>query len=269
MGWRDRSAGHAILEEADFAALQDLPKSVAFQVRLFERKKKRVWFIGTRNNLRKWEKNDDPFSEFAPLGSAKFIKKARESATSFYEAFDELCAFEKETFGKGFSIFGPSKSVGELSLGLQIAKLLGKRVFTFIDDDDPLRAMLACIADPEGLVRIRCHKPPFHLLFERGTTTVANMITDEDIQSHSTHNQEGHILPPIDLRPYFERISQIPNVVVGERPADYAGWQKQLVSQELNAFVGYEIAEADSVVPSYRGLKLLAQRAANGKTKIF
>jgi hypothetical protein len=270
MGWRDRSAGHAVLEDADFTALQDLPKPVAFQVRLFQRKKQKVWFIGTRSNVTKWEKDDDPFSEFAPSGSAKFVKLAMESAASFCRAFDELCAFEKEAFDPEFMSFGPSKKVGELSLGLQIASLLGKRVYTFIDDDDPMQAILACTAEPDRIARIRCDKSGIHFLFDDRTTTVSRMTNFGNIPPIKVTYPEGHTPPPVvDMAPVLERLARISGVKKGKQPADYFGWNKQLVSQELNVFVDAEIAEPDTVVPSYTGMKLLAQRAAGGKVKVF
>lgn len=264
MGWRDRSAGHAVLEDANFTALQELPKPVAFQVRLFQRKKQKVWFIGTRSNVTKWGQDDDPFSEFAPSGSAKFVKLAMASAASFCRAFDELFAIEKEVL---HPVFGPSKKVGELSLGLQIANLLGKRVFTFIDDDDPVQAILACTAEPDRIARIRCDKSAIHLVFGEGTTTVSRMTNLGNIK---VAYPEGYTPPPVvDMGPVFERLARISGVKKGKQPADYFGWDKQLVSQELNAFVGSEIAEPYTVVPSYTSMKLLVQRTAGGKVRVL
>jgi hypothetical protein len=149
MGFRDRAAGHATLREGDFKQLENLPRPVAFQVRMFQDKEQKVWFVGTRNNLKKWAKDDTPFCEFAPSGSPKFVKQAMETAAPFCKALDELCAFAKESLpGSQFVGYGPSRKIGELSLGLQMATLLGTRVFTFIDDDDPVEAILACVCEP-------------------------------------------------------------------------------------------------------------------------
>jgi hypothetical protein len=271
MGWRNRAAGHAILEEADFAQLQDLPKPVAFQVRLLQTKQQQVWFIGTRVNLKKWEKNDDPFSEFAPQGSPKFVKLAAETALSFCQAFDELHAWAKEALPDSqFTGYGPSKRIGELSLGLQMATVLGKRVFSFLDDDDPDEAILACVCDPGRIVRARCEKAGVHLLFENMTTTVSQMTNRGNVPPIQVVYPEGFTPPPpVDMGPVVDRLATITGVKKGQQPSDYFGWSKQLVSQELNAFVGAEIAEPDTVVPSYANMKLLAQRAAGGNIKLF
>jgi hypothetical protein len=260
MGWRDRAAGHTILEQPDFTRLDALPKPVAFQARLFKTKTQQICFLGTRSNLKKWEKNDDPFSEFAPDGSPKFVKLARETAASFCSAFDELHTFAKQTFPDSqFAGFGPSKRIGELSLGLQIATLLGATVLSFIDDDDPDEAILACVCEPGRLVRARCEKAGIHLLFTDGGTTVSQVTNRGASPVVQVNYAEGFTPPPIvNLAPMLERVSAIPGVKRGKPPRDYTGWSKQLVSQELNAFVGSEIAEPDTVVPSYRSMKLVA-----------
>jgi hypothetical protein len=271
MGWRDRAAAHAILEDAEFMQLQDLPKPVAFQVRLFQTKKLKVWFVGTRVNLKKWEKDDYPFSEFSPLGSPKFVKLAAETAASFCKAFDELHAFAKEALPDSqYTGYGPSKRIGELSLGLQIATTLGKRVLSFLDDDDPAEAILACVCEPGRIVRARSEKAGIHLLFEKMATAVCQMTNRGNIPPVEVDYPEGFAPPPtVDLGPVVDRLAMIPGVKKSKQPTDYFGWSKQLVSQELNAFVGAEIAEPDTVVPSYASMKLLAQRTAGGKVKVF
>lgn len=259
MGWRDRAAGHAVLDEVDFTKLDQLPKVVAFQVWEFSHKKQKVWFIGTRSNVKKWGKDDDPFVEFSPDGSAKFVQRVAETAASFCKAFDELHAFAKAKLpGSQFTGFGPCKKVGELSLGLQIATLLGTRVFSFIDDDDPVQAVLACVCEPDRVLRARCEKITAHLLYENGVTTVF---------VGKFYSSSGVADPDADL---VNRLAKIPDVRKGKLPKDYPfGHSKELVSKELNDFVGAEIAEADTVVPNYANMKVLLQRASGGKLKAF
>lgn len=271
MGWRNRAAGHVLLEQADFTRLGNLPKPVAFQVRQLQTKEPQVWFIGTRVNVKKWEKNDDPFAEFAPRGSPKFVKLVAATAPSFCKAFDEIHAFAKEALPKSqFTGYGPSKRIGELSLGLQMATLLGTRVLTFIDDDDPDEAVLACISEPGRMVRARCEKAGFHLLFENRTTTVSQMAIRDNKPPVRVAYPEGFTPPtPVDVRPVMDRLAMIDGVKIGKWPKGYSGWSQQLVGQELDAFVGMEMAEPDTVVPSFANMKLLAQRAAGGKIKVF
>jgi hypothetical protein len=258
MSYRDRDAGHATLKEGDFKQLEKLPKPVAFQVRVFANKGQKVWFVGTRSNLKKWAKDDTPFSEFAPSGSPKFVKLATETAAPFCQAFDELCACVRDALpGSQFVGYGPSKRIGELSLGLQMATLLGTRVFTFIDDDDPVEAILACVCEPGRVVRVRCEKAGIHLLFEGGATSVCPIA------------EGGTPADGFDPGRVVDRLARIPGVKKGRRPGDYLGWSKQLVSQELNAFAGADIAEPDSVVPDYTRMTLLAQRTAGGRVKLF
>jgi hypothetical protein len=255
------------LEQADFTQLDTLPKPVALQVRLFQAKDRKVWFVGTRKNLKKWGKEDDPFTEFAPLGSPRFVKLAVEAAASFCKAFDALHAFAVNALPDSqFTGFGPSSRVGELSLGLQMATLLGVRVLSFIDDDDPDEAVFAVVCEPGRVVRARCEKLGVHLLFEGGVTTVAPITKRGDPWA------SGLTFPgasPVDLAPLMGRLLAIPGVRAGEQPADYFGWSKQLVSQELNAFVGAEIAEPDTVVPGYASMRVVAQRTAGGKVKLM
>src|SRR3954466_6733580 len=99
MGFRDRSAGHAVLGECDFARLDDLPKDVAFRAFLHRHKKQPIRFIGTRDSVKKWPAAEDPFAEFAPPGSAEFVRLVGTTASSFCGAFDELYQFGQETFG--------------------------------------------------------------------------------------------------------------------------------------------------------------------------
>jgi hypothetical protein len=223
--------------------------------------------VGTRKNLKKWGKEDDPFTEFASLGSPRFVKLATETAASFCKAFDALHAFAVEAFPDSqFTGFGPSSRVGELSLGLQMATVLGARVLSFIDDDDPDEAMLAAVCEPDRVVRARCEKLGVHLVFEGGVTTVAPLTKRGDTQASAVPFPGA---PPVDLAPVVGRLVTIPGVRAGEQPAHYFGWSKQLVSQELNAFVGTEIAEPDTVVPGYASMRVAAQRTASGKVKIM
>jgi hypothetical protein len=270
MGFRDRAAGHATLQESDFKQLENLPKPVAFQVRMFQNKEQKVWFLGTRNNLQKWAKDDTPFCEFGPSGCPKFVQLATETAAPFCKAFDELCACAKESLpGSQFVGYGPSKKIGELSLGLQMATLLGTRVFTFIDDDDPVEAILACVCQPGRVVRARCEKAGIHLLFEEGATSVCP-ITDQGVPpDHEADPEEFTPAPVIDLRLIVERLARIPGVKHGRLSSDTFGWSKKLVSEELNSFVGADIADLDTVVPDYASMRLLAQRTAGGKVKLF
>ncbi|QEL16445.1 hypothetical protein [Limnoglobus roseus] len=270
MGWRDRAAGHAILEEPDCAQLEGLPKSVAFQVRLFRTKERKIWFIGTRANLKKWEKNDDPFSEFAPAGNPRFVKQAAGTASSFCQSFDAIHDFARTLPDSQYAGYGPSKRVGELSLGLQLASILGTQVVSFVDDDDPTEAVLACVCEPGRVVRVRCEKAGFHLLFEKATTKASRMSNRGDVPPVRLLYPAGFSPPPpIDAGPVVDRLAAIPGVRTGRQPKGYFGWSKQLVSQELNLFVGEEIADPDTVVPGYAGMELLAQRAAGGKVKMF
>jgi hypothetical protein len=271
MGFRDRAAGHATLRECDFKQLENLPKPVAFQVRMFQHKKQKIWFVGTRSNLKKWPKDDTPFCEFAPSGSAHFVKLATETAAPFCKALDKLCALAKEAVpGSQFVGYGPSNKIGELSLGLQMATLLGTTVFTFIDDDDPVEAILACVCEPGRVVRARCEKAFVHLLFADGATSVCPVTNQGDIPPNQAVYPEGVTSAPVfDLDLVVERLAQISGVKRGRLPGDYSGWSKQLVSQELNTFVGAEIAEPDTVVPDYARMRLVAQRTAGGKVKLF
>jgi hypothetical protein len=271
MGWRDRAAGHAILEEAGFARLEALPKTVAFQIRLFQHKKRKLWFLGTRSNLKKWQVNDDPFCELAPAGSPEFVKLAAETAAPFCAAFDELHALAKEALpGSQYAGFGPSKKIGELSLGLQMATLLGTRVFSFIDDDDPCEAIFSCICEPGRVVRARSQKAGVHILFDGGTAAVSQVGKARKPSAFRAVYPEGYTPPQLfDVGPVVDRLATLPGVKKGKKPKDYADWSKQLVSQELNAFAGADIAEPDTVVPSYASMKRLAQRTAGGKLVVF
>jgi hypothetical protein len=270
MGFRNRTAGHATLQEGDFKCLENLPKPVAFQVRLFQHNERKIWFVGTRKNLKKWVKDDTPFCEFAPAGNPKFVQLAMETAAPFCKAFDEICAFARESLpGSQYVGYGPSKKIGELSLGLQMATLLETRVLTFIDDDDPEEAILACVCEPGRVVRARCEKAGVHLLLEAGEVSFCP-ITGEGVPPEQEADVEE--FPPgpvIDLGLIVERLARIPGVKEGRLPSDTFGWSKKLVSEELNTFVGADIADPDTVVPEFASMRLLAQRTAGGMVKLF
>jgi hypothetical protein len=199
------------------------------------------------------------------------VKLALETAAPFCKAFDELCTFAKESFppGSQFVGCGPSKSIGELSLGLQMATLLGTRVFTFIDDDDPIQAILACVCEPGRVVRVRCEKAGIHLLFEDGATSVSN-VTDP-VVTPDPEDDTAEFTPDsvTDLGPIVERLARLAGVKKGRPPSDTFGLSKKLVSEELNTFVGADVADPDTVVPEYASMRLVAQRTAGGKVKLF
>jgi hypothetical protein len=272
MGFRDRAAGHAVLKECDFSRLSDLPKDVAFRALLYRHKKLPIWFIGTRVNVDKWPAGEDPFLEFAPPGSPEFVKLVGKTAASFCRAFDQLYEFGQKTFGKDgeYLDFGPSSAIGELSLGLQLATRLDCTVFSFIDDDDPVEANLACVCEPGRIVRIRCVKATFHFLFENGITTVSKYAKRRPMPAFKIISPIGFTPPPpVDLNPVFKRMTRLPEVKAGRPIDDFLPFVKQVVSEELNRFVGADIAVEDSVVPDFRKMKPLAELLVGKKVKIM
>lgn len=287
MSSRDRIAAHVVREGCDFTKLRSLPKPVAFQARLFEKKKDKVWWIGTRHGLKKWTKKDDPFSEFAPDGSPKFVKLAKETASSFCETFDELHKIlKKDAPGSQYIGYGPSKKLGELSLGLQIATMLGTRVLSFIVDDDPDEAILICISEPERIVKIRCEKAGIHFHFE-SEATIVSAVQEPEIGIAQPGRHDAKYAIEIDdgapcadepnwaseskaiREKWLNSLAKLRAVSKGDPPTDYFGDPAELISQELNAFVGSPITSLDTVIPDYSGMVLLAQRAAGGELQIL
>jgi hypothetical protein len=251
MGWRDRAAGHVVLKEADWSQLEALPKDVAFQVREHSFAKRIIWLIGTRSNVKKWNADDDPFAEFAPLGSPKFAKLAAASAPSFYGSFDTVNDFVQEHVGEnGPPAFGRCKQIGELSLGVQLASLLNQKVLSLIDDEDV--GSLVCISEPQRLVRIQCSILAFDLLFEKNVTTV----------TLATKNSK------IDISPVQKSLATIEGVKIAKRILDPMR-PNLFIPEQLNDFVGAKIAEAVTVFPDFRELTLIAQRASGGKVRLF
>lgn len=217
MSWRDRTAAHVTLREPEYARLEALPSDVAFQLLSYSANDRLLWFIGTRSDVELWRNDDYPFAEFAPNGAAQFVKLADSLAGPFCRAFDELCD-EEDSSAPGRPFFGPSENVGELSLGLQIATLLGQPVLSMISDDD-YGAAFACITAPEKISRIRSAKNDVHLTFENGR-----------LQTSSA----GDISP------------------------------QDLVKQQLDAFVGFQVSEPIGIIPPVEKMKLIAQRCSGG-----
>jgi hypothetical protein len=58
-------------------------------------------------------------------------------------------------------------------------------------------------------------------------------------------------------------------VKAGKPIDDFLPGAKQMVSEELNRFVGADIAVDDSVVPDFRKMKLLAELLVGKKLKIM
>ena len=178
MSWRDREGGHVVREEADWTALGKLPKGVALQVHRYESDDLTCYFIATRDiTSMKWPADDDGFAEFAPHGSQSFRRRVRECVPEFCAAFDLLHRQSLDAGSEGG--FGPSAKIGELSLGFQMAALLGTRVLSFISDPD-YDADFACEHTPDGPARVACVRSFVHLLHDRNRVRAAP-LADEDI----------------------------------------------------------------------------------------
>jgi hypothetical protein len=218
MSWRSRVAAHVMLIEPNCAPLQALRSAVAFQLLSYSANDRSLWFIGTRSDVQLWRNDDYPFAEFAPNGEARFGKLVARLAAPFCRAFDELFRQERAS-EPDRPFFGPSENVGELSLGLQIATLLGQPVLSMILDDD-YGAALACITAPERVTRIRSAKLQMHLTFENGTleTSSANGASPQGLIGQELDAFVGfHVSDPIGIVPPVNKMRLIAQRCSGGR----------------------------------------------------
>ncbi|MEZ5943838.1 MAG: hypothetical protein R3C18_20775 [Planctomycetaceae bacterium] len=252
MGWRERTAGHAIVTEVDFTLLSGLPKGVGFQALRHVEQTKPVSFIGTRDlgkNMA-WPEGDDPFAEFAPDGISDYVEKVQVTAKAFCEAFDWLHGRMSE-LDPDFPIYGPSESVGELSLGMQIATLLECPVFSYLSDPDYL-AEIACVSEPNSVVRVRCQVGPIHLRYEGGE--VAAFLTTDNGPFGAIFNE-------------FCDQTGVRKLEQSSEPGDQA---MGFIAQELDRFVGVAIADPMHVTPDYqKEMSPIAQRTKKGGVKLL
>ena len=245
VSWGNRNAGHVVTTDADFTLLRRLPKGVGFQV--LRHKKKPAWFIGTRSlgkNMT-WPKDEDPFAEISPDGAAKFIRTVQDSAKPFCAAFDWLHA---RMIPHVPDIYGPSKLIGELSLGMQIATLLECPVFSYLSDPDYL-AELACVNEPALVTRIRCQYGPFHLLYDGSAVESSSTINDGPAAED------------------FKALIKLPGVREMKKPP--TSQPTELLCKELNDFVGAAIADSTDITPNLDDMAPIAQRTGSGDVKLL
>lgn len=249
MSSRDRDAGHVLCDEADFTRLRDLPAGVGFQVLRHGKGRKPAFFVGTRvlRDMR-WPKGDDPFAEFAPVGAPQFVQAAVATAAPFVRAFDWLHGRMSE-IAPGYPVLGPAARVGELSLGLQIATLLGRPVLSYLSDAD-YDAELACVSEPDRVARVRCLYAGLHLLFDGGAEVQACAAVDHD-----------------NVQEFLRGVCSLPGVRKVRKPSGLTGATKSIGCEELDRFVGAPIADEMQITPDWRKMVPVAQRTGTGEVK--
>ena len=251
VSWRDRETGHVVRKEADFSRLANLPAGVGFRVYSRPFRKRTVWLVGTGTGLRdkKWDPGDHPFAEEAPPGSRTFVARVRELAAPFCEAVDAIVAYGRKLPKSRWPVDPftgktrrpdagrSSRQIGELSLGQQIATLLGVPVLSFISDDDA-DDELACVNEPGKVRRVYCQRAGLVLEFADGVVSVSPECPD-----------------------HLARIRGVRTAVTRRRYSDEVHGP---VIREIDAFAGRGFADPDQVLPGVDALVLVGERAGDG-----
>ena len=149
MSSKDCVAGNIVLEETDWSHLAGLRKDVGFQVLSRSFQRRTVWLIGTGLSTggKRWNPVW-PFIEGNPVGSPASSEQVQELARPFCAAIDALAEHNRTLPRDQWPVnplngqqYKPlvgrtSRQIGELSLGFELATLLGVPVFSFISDSD-------------------------------------------------------------------------------------------------------------------------------------
>jgi hypothetical protein len=225
MSWSNREAGHFVLVEADFTRLAGLPAGVGFRVYARSFRRRTVWLIGTGSaphRGRKWDPGDHPFAEEAPLGSPSAVAAVRALARPFYDAIDRLAGTQSM----------------ELSLGHEMAALLGVPVLSFLSDPDA-DDELVCINEPTAVRRVVCQRAGLVLEFTGGVLEVSPSC------------------PPA--------LADLRGVRSAASPRPYNEFIHGLVVAEVDAFAGSGFADPVQVLPGVSELTLLGERTGGGR----
>jgi hypothetical protein len=251
MSWRDRETGHIVLKEADFSRLGNLPAGVGFRVYSRPFKKRSVWLVGTGTGSRskKWDPGDHPFAEEAPTGGRAYVARVQELAAPFCKAIDAIVAYSRKLpksqwpmdpfTGKPRQPYAgrSSRQIGELSLGQQIATLLGVPVLSFISDADA-DDELACVNEPGKVRRVYCQRAGLVLEFADGVVSVSPECPDY--------------------------LAKIRGVRIAVKRRKYSDEMHGPVIREIDAFAGKGFADPDQVLPGVDELVLVGERTRNG-----
>jgi hypothetical protein len=246
MSWRTREAGHIVLNETDFAPLSELPLDVGFQVYTRVFKRRTSWLIGTGciSAGKKWDPGGHPFAQAAPCGSKQFVQMAKKHVRPFYDVIGKVDSRTQSTAVNYFTMkpvahktAGSKIELGELSLGLQLATLLGVPVCSFLSDPDDDRELI-CLSEPASITRVVCRRAGLVLEFTKGILSVSPKCP--------------------------ESLAKIPGVRSARPIRRYPYPYHSMVVAEINMYAGKKYADPDQVLPDVKNLGLIGERRTGG-----
>jgi hypothetical protein len=192
-----------------------------------------AWFITVASGMRpgrKWD-GSTAFGEPQPDGAAPYRRAVRESATPFVQALDALA----EEDG------GPRSSrYAGLSLGLQLAALLGQPVFGYQSEVD-YDEVAAHVMEPGGVRRIRAWR----------------LSSGLDLEYAAGRLRVYPRVPAV--------LKGIAGVTAARKRFGEADQPLWMCREELTRFAGVEISGPESVTPPGPELLLVAERRGNGQ----
>lgn len=231
MGWGDREAGYAVVQDPDIDRLADLPAGVGCRVFAYPNPDRPAWFLTVASGMRpgrKWD-GSTAFGEPQPDGSPRYRQTVRELAAPLVQAIDALA----EEDG------GPDSSrYAGLSLGLQLAALLDQPVFGYHSDVD-FDEVAAHVMGPGEVRRVRA----------------CRLSCGLDLEYAAGRLRVYPRIPGV--------LRGIEGVTAARKPFGRADQPLGMCREELARFAGAEVSGPESVIPE--GLVLVAERRANGR----
>jgi hypothetical protein len=225
--------GHYLLEPADWERLHTLPPTIGW--RAYRWAEAGVWLV-------------DTFPAGQPhrylLGEPILESECSAPVRSFAAAYGRASATLTELDYEG------AEAIGTLNLGLEIAVLSGRRVFSFVSDDDTLE--LSSVCGPAGVERIRHVRRDVDLEFAGGHLKVQPLLFEEDDVPDEDEAASANAA---------SALGQHEGVSFRNQPVEACLTIHGAFYEELEQYLGAAHPASGMEVPTEADLELVAQSA--------
>jgi|DewCreStandDraft_4_1066084.scaffolds.fasta_scaffold74509_2 hypothetical protein len=227
--------GHYLLEAAAWERLDGLPSAIGW--RAYRWAEAGLWLVDTFPG-----RQPHRYLLGEPIEESECSAAVRSAAPAYGRASELLAELDYEG----------AEAIGTLNVGLELAGRLGRRVFSFVSDDDTLE--LSSVCGPGGVERIRHVRRDMDLEFADGRLTVQPLqFEEEDLADEGEAGGVRAVLGRL------EGVAVLPQAV--EACLTIHG----PFYEELERFLGAGHPASGMDVPAEADLELLAEQPGGSK----